>query len=105
MRLARRSTAYWIGVVLHVIPITFCLFVLWMLTGCANAGTQFALGQSESLVCDGSARIEADGALTCEGELRWVTGGPLSTGFAQAISGARETALRAVGAVVGVPGP
>jgi hypothetical protein len=74
--------------------------------GCAVAGPiPMALGQSETLTCEGSARVSSDGALTCEGELRWVTGGPLSTGFAAAIGGARETALRAVGAAVGVPAP
>lgn len=85
------------------------LFLLsaWMALpslGCAIAGpVPMALGQAEAVVCEG-ARVADDGAVTCR-ELRWATGGPLSAGFAQAIGGLRDTALRAAGAVIGVPAP
>ncbi len=72
-------------------------------TGCAVAGPiPMAIGQAETIVCEGSSRY-TDAGLTCEGELRWVTGGPISSGLAGAIGGVRDTALRAAGAAVGVP--
>jgi hypothetical protein len=77
--------------------------VITTLSACAIAGpVPMALGQAETAECDGTAIVTAD-ALTCEGTLRWTAGGPLSSGFAAAIGGVRDTALRAAGAAVGMP--